>query len=78
MSHVQYRYHVKYNTSTTIDCRCAGQPIKKKFGRKYFRGIITDNKEVDDYGKQLYHIKYDDGDEEDLYHEECVGLIVSD
>ena len=39
--------------------------------RKVFSGKIT-NTDVDEInGDQLYHVVYEDGDEEDLTHREC-------
>jgi hypothetical protein len=42
-----------------------GRRIRKKFFGKWHSGIITSSDEDD-----LYHVKYDDGDSEDLDHDE--------
>ena len=48
--------------------------IKKCFDKKWYRGKVENMDEVDEEGTTLYHIVYDDGDEEDLHYEECRRL----
>ena len=43
-----------------------GQRSRKKFLNKWYSGIITSW----DGDNKLYHVKYDDGDSEDLDHDE--------
>ena len=53
-----------------------GTTVLKMFNGDPFRGHIesidTDKKS----GRRLYHIVYEDGDEEDLHHNECVSILV--
>ena len=50
-----------------------GVPVSKKFGTRYFHGVIVSS-DVDDKGRTLWHIKYDDSDEEDLSDSECTEV----
>ena len=47
-----------------------GTEVKKVFGDQPFTGVVVWT-DVDDDGKTLYHIMYEDGDEEDLHYSEC-------
>ena len=47
--------------------------IRKQFLGKWYSGIITSWDEED----QLYHVKYDDGDSEDLDHDEMHECLLS-
>ena len=38
-------------------------------------GSITDIDVDDETGEKLYHITYDDGDEEDLDYDECIEAL---
>jgi hypothetical protein len=50
-----------------------GRHIRKKFADgKWYSGIITSSDEED-----LYHVKYDDGDSEDLDHDEMHECLLS-
>ncbi len=49
-----------------------GRRIRKKFLGKWYSGIITSSGEED-----LYHVKYDDGDSEDLDHDEMHECLLS-
>ena len=49
-----------------------GRRIRKKFFGKWHSGIITSSDEED-----LYHVKYDDGDSEDLDHDEMHKCLLS-
>ena len=44
--------------------------VEGKKRQHIFRGRITDVN-VDNNGEKLYHVKYDDGDSEDLNFREC-------
>ena len=48
--------------------------IRKQFFGKWYSGIITSWDEED----KLYHVKYDDGDSEDLDHDELHKYLEKD
>ena len=48
--------------------------IRKQFFGKWYSGIITSWDEED----KLYHVKYDDGDSEDLDHDEMHECLEKD
>ena len=54
-----------------------GMRVAKLFGKeqKDFYGTIT-GVDLDEYGLELYHVLYDDEDEEDLYYRECRNAVL--
>lgn len=58
-----------------------GMAIRKKFGRKYFRGqVVSGPKQVENKrGEKVegWHVKYEDTDEEDLEVEELLPLVIT-
>ena len=48
--------------------------VAKKFDGVWYRGRIT-SIDVDDKGKRLYHIEYNDGDREDMHYKECIDAL---
>ena len=62
-----------FTTSTAIlTTPHIGRRIRKNFFGKWHSGIITSSDEED-----LYHVKYDDGDSEDLDHDEMHKCLLS-
>ena len=55
----------------------AGRRVRKLFGRQYFYGTVDGHKVVKGFPFGLYHVTYDDGDEEDLEEHELVPLLFS-
>jgi hypothetical protein len=57
-----------------------GMVIRKKFGRKYFRGQVISGpiQVMNKSGKQVdsWHVQYEDNDEEDLEVEELLPLVI--
>ena len=51
-----------------------GMTVQKDFDGEPYWGSITAIDE-DDNGVKLYHIKYDDGDEEDMDYDECFSAL---
>ena len=51
-----------------------GMAVQKDFDGEQYWGSITAICE-DDKGGKLYHIKYDDGDEEDMDYDECFSVL---
>ena len=49
-----------------------GSQVAKMFGKDLFYGSVTEVWK----GKKLYHVVYDDGDEEDLDLSECRRAIL--
>ena len=62
------------STKTNAVIPKKGMSVQKDFNGELYWGTITAIDE-DDKRKKLYHIKYDDGDEEDLYHDDCVDVL---
>ena len=48
--------------------------VLKEFANGKYWGTIT-SIDVDEKENKLYHIEYDDGDEEDLEYNECVEVL---
>ena len=48
--------------------------VAKTFDKEVFLGTIT-GVDFDENGLELYHIMYDDGDEEDLHYRECRNAV---
>ena len=56
-----------------------GVVIKKLFaGFGYFQGKLASVDKEQSTGRVLYHIKFEDGDTEDLYYTEMVDLVIED
>ena len=51
-----------------------GMTVLKEFANGKYWGTIT-SIDVDEKENKLYHIEYDDGDEEDLEYNECVEVL---
>lgn len=53
-----------------------GARVRKKFGTEYFSGTLDKIHEELHTKRTLYHVHYDDGDEEDFYAEDITPLLV--
>ena len=51
-----------------------GQRVLKQFDGRPFRGAVADVDLEIGTGRPLYHVRYDDGDAEDLYEHELAPL----
>lgn len=68
------KYAPRKNAART-DYFPVGTKIRKMFDGEWFKGVV---REVDDKDQKLpYFVKYEDGDKEDLSHEELSRLVVS-
>ncbi|KAL3934096.1 MAG: hypothetical protein SGBAC_010109 [Bacillariaceae sp.] len=63
------------NSPTAHNHPKIGERIRKKFGRKYYKGRIT---ALPEPHSQYYHVSYDDGDEEDISVCELNTLILDE
>ena len=62
--------HTHTHTTTTHHRKdFSGDAFNGKITKRIFEGLPSD-------AKPLYHVLYEDGDEEDLYAEEIVPLLV--
>ena len=52
-----------------------GTQVTKVFGGELFRGSIVDVDEDEGDGTVLYHIEYEDEDQEDLSSKDCADAI---
>ncbi len=52
-----------------------GSQVAKVFGGELFRGSIVDVDEDEGDGTVLYHIEYEDEDQEDLSSKDCADAI---
>ena len=52
-----------------------GTQVAKVFGGELFRGSIVDVDEDEGDGTVLYHIEYEDEDQEDLSSKDCADAI---
>ena len=52
-----------------------GSQVAKVFGGELFRGSIVDVDEDEGDGTVLYHIEYEDEDQEDLSSKDCSDAI---
>ena len=52
-----------------------GTEVAKVFDGELFRGVIVDVDEDEGDGTVLYHIKYEDDDQEDLSVKDCADAI---
>ena len=62
---------VKHYTDALI-----GSKIRKKFRTGWFNGTVVDKTEDIDTKRPMWKVTYEDGDSEDLYHEQLVPHIV--
>ena len=53
---------------SSVGVALVGTPLQKRFGRELFQGKVTS------FEDDLYHVLYEDGDEEDLLIEEVDEL----
>jgi hypothetical protein len=71
------RSHLK-NAWAAIPKTLIGKRVEKRFGRKYFVGMITDADTDSDTHEKIWHVRYDDSDSEDCTEADLQKILCDD
>ena len=71
------RSHLK-NAWAAIPKTLIGKRVEKRFGGKYFVGMITDADTDSDTHEKIWHVRYDDSDSEDCTEADLQKILCDD
>ena len=63
--------------TTSADAQFLNRRVRKRFNDELYYGTIS-QMHKGTHNRTLWHIKYDDGDREDVYFEELIKILVTD